>query len=149
MSKSIKMEKGKNNIRVAKLPPVELAIRVSIYYGNADDARYIITTAMTEGYQNNELIITYSPTENVFIVTSSNPEYDYLSEMYVPDKYPGMIDKLHSISPVQYRFFGGKSFTKSELDIISSCKSDDDPISKLINKMVKEMMLRNAYNYSI
>lgn len=151
MIKSIERTKETKNIRVAKLPVVELVIRLSTFCEYDEDIRRIITEATDDGYQNDDgLLITYAATENMFIVVTSNHEYDYMSEMYVPDYKPSVFDKIQSISPKQYRFSGGGSFTKTELEIISNCKNNNStPEAKLINKMIKEMMIRNIYNYSI
>ena len=144
------LKNTKNNIRVAALPAVELAIRLSEKY-DADSVREIFEDCIdTNEYCDDDgLLITFSQTDNLFVVVSSSEEFDSIADLYVPDIYLGFIDKILCKCPETYNFIGGEKFTKAELKLIARAKKSNDDTSKLICKMLSEMMVRNGYNYTM
>lgn len=149
MARKIIKTDSRKTVKVAKMPLVELVCRLSDVY-DEDSVRRVINSAISKDYQSGDgLIITYDKNENIFVVVSTNDEYDNLSELYLPDFGDDIINRILNRNPKRYRFAGGESFTKEEVELIKECKSKDTPEAQLITKMINEMMTRNMYNYAI
>ena len=144
------LKNTRSNIKVAALPAVELAIRLSEKY-DAESVREIFEDCIdTNEYSDGDgLLITFSQTDNMFVVVSSSEEFDSVADLYVPDTYLGLVDKILCKCPETYNFIGGGKFSKAELKLITKARKSDDDTSKLICKMLSEMMVRNGYNYTM
>lgn len=155
----VKKKEEKKKLYVTKLPVYELVIRLSYFFEDADYVREIIKQATVSSWQSddNQLTITYDSEAGLFwtMYHSGQEKRGRYREICLPYYEPrtGIFKRLHTVSPRCYRFVDklGGSFTKEELQIIHEAKTtfDRTPEQELMLKMLKEMMIRNIYNYDI
>lgn len=133
------MKTPENGITVAMLPTEILVERLKEAKYNKSQIREILERSFDTGYEDKNLAVTYSTARGgIFVVVGNNPLYNSVTKLY-KESDKNMLDKV-----MDYQLLStGKLFNKDELKLIKLSFVDDKDEYKLINLLVKELILQD------